>query len=121
MAIVRWILITVLLLALVSFMGQNQSKPVVIEFFTWESPKIPLAYALFIAFCLGVILHLLFSLLKQFQLQAEIRRHKRQIRKLYEELEQLRNLAIEEDLFPANLSDTGSGEYSQPGKDRNEP
>jgi hypothetical protein len=44
--------------------------------------------------------------LRQFQLRAEIGRLKRQIRKLHEELEQLRNLAIEEELFPASLSES---------------
>ena len=106
MWIIRWVFVTIGLLALVSFMGQNQDDKVVVHFFTWTSPEIEVAYLLFIAFGVGVLIHLLFSVLKQFQLQAEIRRLKRQIRKLHSELEQLRNLAIEEELFPHNLVDT---------------
>lgn len=99
MWIVRWVFITIILLALVGFMGQNQNDEVVIKFFLWQSPVLKLAYALFLAFGLGVLLTLLVSILKQFQLRAEIGRLNRQIRKLHEELEQLRNLAIEEALL----------------------
>jgi uncharacterized integral membrane protein len=116
MWIIRWILITFFLLALVGFMGQNQNDQVSIKFFIWETRQIGLAYALFLAFGLGVVLHLLFSLLKQFQLQAEIGRLKRQIRKLHEELEQLRNLAIEEDLLSQQISES---EYQTSAKPEN--
>ncbi|RJP80213.1 MAG: LapA family protein [Candidatus Zixiibacteriota bacterium] len=114
MWVIRWILITILLLALVGFMGQNQDELVDIRFFAWESPDIELAYALFIAFVAGVFVHLLFSVVRQFQLQAEIGRLKRQIRKLHEEVESLRNLAIEEDLYPPNITDTPGSGYPQP-------
>jgi uncharacterized membrane protein YciS (DUF1049 family) len=105
MWIIRWIFVTILLLAAVAFMGQNQQDKVFVHFFTWVSPEIEVSYLLFIAFGSGVLVHLLFSVLKQFQLQAEMSRLKRQIRKLHSELEQLRNLAIEEELFPQNLVD----------------
>lgn len=114
MWIIRWVFVTVLLLALVSFMGQNQDDKVVVHFFTWNSADIQVAYLLFIAFGAGVLVHLLFSVLKQFQLQAEIGRLKRQIRKLHSELEQLRNLAIEEELFPHNLGETPPGDFVKP-------
>jgi uncharacterized membrane protein YciS (DUF1049 family) len=114
MWIVRWIFITILLLAAVGFMGQNQDDKVVVRFFTWTSPEIELAYVLFIAFGAGVLIHLLISVLKQFQLQAEMGRLKRQIRKLHAELEQLRNLAIEEELNPYNLADAPPSDFSRP-------
>ena len=115
MWIIRWIFITILLLAIVSFMGQNQDDKVMVHFFTWTSPEIEVSYLLFIAFGAGVLLHLLFSMLKQFQLQAEMGRLKRQIRKLHSELEQLRNLAIEEELFPQNIIDSPSaGDFTKP-------
>jgi uncharacterized membrane protein YciS (DUF1049 family) len=113
MWIIRWIFVTILLLALVSFMGQNQNDKVIVHFFTWVSPEIEVAYLLFIAFGAGVLVHLLFSVLKQFQLQAEIGRLKRQIRKLHSELEQLRNLAIEEELFPHNVVDSPPSDFTR--------
>ena len=115
MWIIRWIFFTAGLLALVSFMGQNQDDEVIVRFFVWHTPPLKLAYALFIAFGLGVFLYLVLSLLKQFQLRAEIGQLKRQIRKLHEELEQLRNLAIEEEIFPQPLSESDFGPLTKPG------
>jgi uncharacterized integral membrane protein len=97
MWIIRWVLITILILVLIGFLGLNQNQIVNVNFFFWQSPEIPLALALFIAFAGGMLVQLLFAIVKQFQLRAEIGRQKRQVRRLQEELEKLRNLAIEEE------------------------
>ncbi len=99
MWIVRWVLITLLILILVGFLGLNQDEFVDVDFLFWESPQIALAYALFFAFALGMIIHLLISIMSQIQLRTEIGRKKREIRKLKDELEGLRNLSIEEELL----------------------
>jgi uncharacterized integral membrane protein len=100
MWIVRWVLITLIILALVGFLGLNQDELVDVDFLFWESPEIPLAYALFFAFASGMLIHLLISIFRHFQLRAEINRHKKQVRRLQDELERLRNLAIEDELLP---------------------
>lgn len=105
MWIVRWVIITVLILALVGFLGLNQDELVDVDFLFWESPPIPLAYALFFAFAAGMVIHLFIAIFRQFQLRAEISRQKRQLRRLQDELEKLRNLTIEED-FPLSESDS---------------
>lgn len=99
MWIIRWVLITILILVLVGFLGLNLGQDVIVDFLFWQSPPIPLAYALFVAFALGMIVHLLIAITRQFQLRAQIGRQKRQIRKLQDELEKLRNLSIEEELL----------------------
>ena len=99
MWIIRWVLITILILVLVGFLGLNQDEFVDVDFLFWESPPIALAYALFFAFALGMVVHLLISILSQFQLRAQIGRKRREIRKLQDELERLRNLTIEEELL----------------------
>ena len=105
MWILRWVLITVVILVLVGFLGDNQDEYVDVGFVFWETPEIALAYALFFAFALGMIIHLMISIMQHFTLRAEIGRQKRQIRKLQDELEKLRNLSIEEELSkPANLA-----------------
>lgn len=109
MWIIRWVLITLLILALVGFLGLNQDELVDVNFFFWETPPIALAYALFVAFAVGMVSQLLISVISQFQLRAEIGRQKRQIGKLQDELEKLRNLSIEEDV----LSSGDSGQHIQ--------
>jgi len=121
MWIIRWVFFTIVLLALVGFMGQNQDDVVIVKFFLWQTPQMKLAYAMFLAFGVGVVLTLLVSILRQFQLRAEIGRLKRQIRKLHDELEQLRNLAIEEELFPHPLSDTSLSDLPKPEQGSNRP
>lgn len=107
MWIFRWIIITIFILLLVGFLGLNQDELVNVDFLFWESPQIPLAYALFFAFAAGMVIHLIAAIFRQIQLRAEINQQKRQIKKLQDELEKLRNLSIEEDL---NLSDSNSSQ-----------
>ena len=99
MWIIRWILITLVILILVGFLGLNQDEFVDVDFLFWESPPVALAYALFFAFALGMVIHLMISIMQHFHLRAEIGRQKRQVRKLQDELEKLRNLSIEEELL----------------------
>ncbi|TKJ41839.1 hypothetical protein CEE37_04530 [candidate division LCP-89 bacterium B3_LCP] len=98
MWIVRWILIIVLILALVGFLGLNQDELVDVDFLFWESPPIPLAYALFFAFACGMVVHLLMAIFRQLKLRSVINKQKRQIRRLQDELENLRNLSIDDEL-----------------------
>ena len=99
MWIIRWVLITIVILILVGFLGLNQDEFVDVDFLFWESPPIALAYALFFAFAAGMVVHLLISIFSQFQLRAEIGRQKREVRKLHDELQKLRNLSLDEDIF----------------------
>ncbi len=99
MWLIRWIVITVVILILVGFLGLNQDELVDVDFLFWETPRIALSYALFFAFALGMLVHLFIGIGRQFQLRSQISRQKKEIRKLQDELEKLRNLAIEEDLI----------------------
>ena len=113
MWIIRWVLITIVILILVEFLGLNQDEFVDVDFLFWESLPIALAYDLFFAFAAGMVVHLLIAIFSQFQLRAEIGRQKRQVRKLQDELQKLRNLSLDEDLFepeeekPELSTDTG--------------
>ncbi|HDH57539.1 MAG TPA: LapA family protein [Bacteroidetes bacterium] len=107
MWIIRWVLITILVLALVGFLGLNQDELVDVNFFFWETPPIALAYALFVAFALGMVAQLLISIVSQFQLRAHISRQKRQIGRLQDELEKLRSLSIEEEILAPEDSTPG--------------
>ena len=121
MWILRWIFITILLLALASFISQNQDTVVDVKFFMWPTPEVGLAYVLLIALGAGIVLGLLVSLLKQLQLQAERRGLRKQIRKLHEELEQLRNLAIEEELLSQQIAASTSSGLNKPQEGANLP
>jgi len=99
MWIARTIIVTLIVLVLVGFLGLNMDELVDVNFLFWETPRIALAFALFFAFALGMLVHLLISIGFHISLRSDIGKQKRQIRKLQAELEKLRNLSIEDDLI----------------------
>ncbi len=102
MWIIRWSLIILVLLAILGFSLQNQDQKVQIHIGGYITPEMPLYFALYIAFALGVLVFFLISIYNLFQLKTEIGRHKRENRRLRDELDRLRNLSIEEEVptFP---------------------
>lgn len=98
MWIIRWSIIVIALLAILGFSLQNQSQMVSINIGTYSSPEMPLYFALYLSFALGILVFFLISVFNLIQLRAEISRHRRENRKLREELDRLRNLSVEEDI-----------------------
>ena len=97
MWIVRWTIIVIVIIAVIGFSLQNQEQKVQIRIGTFTSNEMPLYFALYLAFSLGLIVFLLISVYNLLQLRMEITRHRRDNRKLREELDRLRNISIEEE------------------------
>ncbi|MDZ7372524.1 MAG: LapA family protein [candidate division KSB1 bacterium] len=97
MWILRWVFGSLILLVIVGFALQNTEQQVSIRFLTWETPNLPLWVFLYAAFAFGVLTWLLLSISRFLSLQAEVRRAQREAKRLREELDRLRNLAIEEE------------------------
>ena len=100
MWIIRWSLIVIVLLGLLGFSLQNQTQRVEIYIGTYVSPQMPLYFALYLSFALGILVFFLISIYNLLQLKSEIAKQKRDNRKLREELDRLRNISIDEDLPP---------------------
>ena len=98
MWIVRWTVIIIVLLAILGFSLQNQEQKVQITLGGYETPEMPLYFALYISFALGILVFFLVSIYNLLQLKTEISRHKRENRRLRDELDRLRNVSIEEEL-----------------------
>lgn len=109
MWIIRWSLIVIVLLGLLGFSLQNQSQRVVINIGTYVSPEMPLYFALYLSFALGILVFFLISIYNLLQLKTEIGKQKRDNRKLREELDRLRNISIEEEL-PSELDGPAENE-----------
>jgi|YelNatPaOPRAMG01_1025707.scaffolds.fasta_scaffold00104_49 uncharacterized integral membrane protein len=97
MWILRWVFGSLVVLLIVGFALQNTDQLVSVRFLTWETPNLPLWVFLYAAFALGVLTWLILSISRFLSLQSEVRRAQREARKLREELDRLRNLAIEEE------------------------
>lgn len=98
MWIIRWTLIVIVLLAILGFSLQNQTQKVNVVIANYQTPEMPLYFALYIAFALGILVFLLISIYNLLALRTEIARHRRDNRRLREELDRLRNISIEEDV-----------------------
>jgi|GEM_PF-2123550 len=89
MWILKWIVILLVLLLIISFSLYNQGQSVDLRFMKWESGQIPLYLALFISFGLGMAAFLLISAVQQLQTFSELAKMKKSFKKLQKELEEL--------------------------------
>lgn len=100
MWIFRWLILIIVIFLLVGFLVQNSEEQVSVNIFGWTSPVWPLSYMLFLAGFVGYVLSFLVAIVNQLRLRAQIAHLKREHRQVREELDRLRNLAIEEDITP---------------------
>ncbi|OQX95119.1 hypothetical protein B6I21_07100 [candidate division KSB1 bacterium 4572_119] len=97
MWIVRWIFWLLALLFLILFAIQNVTETVTIEFFKWRSIPISLWVVMYLSFLAGVLLWFVGSIFKIVQLKTEVRKTKKENDNLKKELNELRNIPIEEE------------------------
>lgn len=105
MWILRWIVLIVVLFFLMGFLLQNSYEHASVKIFGWTSPEWPLAYLLFLAGFIGYVLSFLVAIVNQIRLRMQIAELRRENRRAREELDRLRNLAIEEDVAPPMAMD----------------
>jgi uncharacterized integral membrane protein len=109
MWIFRWIVLIIVLFFLMGFLLQNTHDIVSVRIFGWTSPEWPLAYMLFLAGFVGYVLSFLVAVVNQIRLRVQINQLRRENRLAHEELDRLRNLAIEEDMTsPAERGESRS-------------
>lgn len=97
MWIVKMVLSVLLMLFLVFFASENAQQEVQIQFWKWESDLLPLWLVMFFAFAAGVIVWLAVTIFKIIQMNSEIRRLKKENKKISGELDHLRSVSIEEE------------------------
>jgi uncharacterized integral membrane protein len=99
MWIFRWVILLLVVFLLVGFLSQNSDDKVMIRLMGWESPELPLSFMLFLAALAGYIVSLLVAIINQIRLRAQISAMRRENREVREELDRLRNFALEEEEF----------------------
>lgn len=97
MWILRWLFIAIVMILVLAFALQNLEQRTVVRFYTWESAELPLILFLFEAFVVGLIVWFLVAIFHDLQLRSEIRRIRKENKKLRSELTALRNLPLEEE------------------------
>ena len=98
MWIVRWIFWILALLFLILFATQNVVETVNVEFFNWQTKNpLPLWVVMYLSFLAGMLVWFIGSIYKILQLKAEVRKVKRENEELKSEVDQLRNIPIDEE------------------------
>lgn len=103
--VIATIALLIVVIGIVYFAVINPDERVTINLWTRTFEDIPLILALFIAFVLGVVLTLLYTLYYFIDLWLTVRRLKKRNRMLENELVALRNLQIEEPFEVSKLED----------------
>jgi uncharacterized integral membrane protein len=97
MWIFRWLFIAIVMILVLAFALQNLEQRTVVRFYTWETAELPLILFLFEAFVVGLIVWFLVAIFHDLQLRSEIRRIRKENKKLRSELTALRNMPLEEE------------------------
>ncbi|MCB9366975.1 MAG: LapA family protein [Calditrichaeota bacterium] len=104
MWIFRWLIILIVVFFLVGFLSQNSEPKVHVELIGWKSPELPLSFMLFLAALVGYAASLVVAIINQIRLRSEIASQKRRNQALQNELERLRNFALEEESSGSEVS-----------------
>jgi uncharacterized integral membrane protein len=106
MRIFHGIILIVVLVLVVAIFTQNNQTLGTTKIFKWQtSPDWPISYSLLLAGLAGYLLSLLVAVINHLRLRAQIGRLKRENRQVREELDRLRNLAVEEDMTLSSSSE----------------
>ena len=96
MWVTKWILGALLIILILGFAFQNQHQMEQVHIWKWISPEVPLYLIIYIGFSFGMLTWLSVSIFKIMQLKVECRQLKNQNNQLRDELNNLRNLSVEE-------------------------
>lgn len=97
MWILRWFLMVVVLLLLIYFGAENSTQTVYVKFVKWQSPELQLWMVMYLSFAAGMLVWLFGSIFKILQLKNDIRKLNKESGTLRKELDNLRNISIEEE------------------------
>lgn len=98
MWIFRGIILLIIIVLVAGFVAQNSQMSISVTIFNWTSPEWPLSLMLFLAGLVGYILSFLVAIVNQLRLRTQLAGLRRENRQVREELDRMRNLAIEEDM-----------------------
>jgi len=97
MWIVKWIFWVFVILFLIYFATENATQMVTVEFLNYRSNQLPLWVVMYSAFAVGVVVWLIGSIYKVLQLKSDVRKMNKENIVLRKELDQLRNIPIEDE------------------------
>ncbi|NOY59417.1 MAG: LapA family protein [Calditrichaeota bacterium] len=101
MWILRWIIGALLIILIIGFALQNTDQQVTVTFIQWQSVNLPLWVVMYVSFAVGILFWLVVSILQILGLKNTNRKSQKEIKKLRQELDRLRNVSVEEAVSPS--------------------
>lgn len=110
-----------IILLILGFALQNQAQQVSVTFIrgVYESGPLPLWLVMYLSFGLGMLFWLFVSIFQVFSLKAEIRKMRMDNQRMKKELDNLRNLSIDDEIEIRELPEETRKE--QPKEPRKQP
>jgi uncharacterized integral membrane protein len=96
MWIIRTLFIVIILILLLGFAVQNAYQRVSINILSKQYANVPMIVVLFLAFVIGILVWLIFTIFQYFKMQADIYQERKRSRRLTEEIKALRNRPLQE-------------------------
>jgi len=108
MWMIKWLLAALLIAFVIGFAMQNTGQMVTVSFLHWQSGSLHLWSVMYLAFAIGLFTWLVVSIFQTISLRAENTRIGKEVSKLHEELDRLRNISVEESIVSLNLTKVNS-------------
>ena len=100
MWIFKWILMAVVVILLIGFAMQNTTQQVSVHFIQYESIELPLWVVMYASFAAGLLFWLGVSIFQIISLKNDLRKRRKDIKNLKNELDTLRNVSIDDSVIP---------------------
>ena len=97
MWIIKWILSVFFILFIIYFGAENSTQIVYVKFLNRRSPELQLWMVMYLSFGVGMLTSLFGSIFKIVQIKTEVRKKNKENFTLRKELDNLRNITIEEE------------------------
>ncbi len=108
MWIIKWIFMAILILFVIGFAMQNTAQIVSISFFNYRSQELPVWMLMYISFGVGVLFWLIVTMLQNTAGRAEKLLLEKELAKVRQELDRLRNLSVEESIAALGIITSAS-------------
>ncbi len=96
MWVIRYFILTLLVLLVIAFIIQNSYQYVSVNLFNQKYTEVLLLVVLFEAFVLGIVFWFIISIAQFFKLHRVLSRQRKENKKLLEEIKAIRNMPLQE-------------------------
>jgi uncharacterized integral membrane protein len=107
----------VFIILVIGFAMQNTDQQASIRFLSYETINLPLWLVMYASFGIGLLFWLIVSIFQVLGLKNNLRKKDKEIKRLKNELDQLRNVSVEDTVIPSSDQSTKSQDMEKRNKE----